>query len=204
MKTISINVIGWLFVILGVLIVVFSDQILTHWPVTIFYPDARSWMWVAHWHAAISMAGVLTCSVGTWLLSASPYLHRTYCIAFAASPIFVWAFIWWILGNWGVYVTHGTVDSWWAQDCLAVAFLILTVFVPPHERKIIFGIMSLIYLILCLLLLAFSLCSQNENLFKRRVSQAYTMPTEASKAAYLTFNSRWMPDFSMCLRKAAV
>src|SRR5208282_3105651 len=86
MKTISIKVIGWLFVILGVLIVVFSDQILTHWPVTFFYPDERSWMWVAHWQVAISMAGVLTCSVGTWLLSASPYLHRAYCIAFAASP----------------------------------------------------------------------------------------------------------------------
>jgi hypothetical protein len=199
-KTTSIKAIGWLFVILGALVVVFSDQIITHWPVTFFYPDERSWTWVAHWHAAISMTGVMTCSLGTWLLSASPCFQRAYCIAFAASPIFVWAFIWWMLGNWGVYVTHGTVDSWRAQDCFAVVFLILTVFTPPQERGEIFGIMALIYLILCLLLLAVSLCSQNENLFKHRVSQADTTPTEGSNAVYFTFNSRWMPNFSMHLR----
>lgn len=169
MKTTPTKVTGWLFVLIGALIVVFSEQILTHWPVTIFYSEERRVLWATHWNIAISMAGVLTCSAGTCLLSTPPYLHRAYCVAFAASPIFVWSSIWWVLGSWGVLMTHGTTSSWWAQDCLAVAFLILTIFAPLRERKVIFGMTSLIYLILCMLLLAFSLCSQNESLLKHRV-----------------------------------
>lgn len=164
MKSITTKISGWVSILLGVLIIVFSDYLHGHWPVTGFLPDAPSHLertiWATHSTIAISITGIVTCSVGMWLLSCWPHLHRAYWIIFIASPIFVWGFIWWILGGWDVIMTHGTTGSWWLLDCIAAAFLILALFIPARGRQIAFGIASVFYLVVCMLLLAFSLWTQ--------------------------------------------
>jgi len=159
-----ITIFGWLSMLLGVLIVVCSDYLHGHWPVTGFLSDAPSdlerTVWATNSTIVISITGVLMCSVGMWLLSTWPYLHRAYWIAFVASPIFVWGFVWWILGGWNVTMTHGTTGSWWLLDCLAAAFLILSLFTPTRGRQVVFGIASIFYLVVCMMLLALSLWTQ--------------------------------------------
>ena len=164
MKSKTIIIVGWLFVFVGVLIVVFSDYIHGHWPATAFLSDEPSDMertiWATDSTIVISIAGVLICSAGMWLLSVWPYLHRVYWFTFVVSPIFVWGSIWYLLGHWGVVMTHGTTGSWWLQNCLAVAFLILALFIPARGRQIVFGIASVFYLVACMLMLALSLWTQ--------------------------------------------
>ena len=73
MKSTSIKIVGWLFILLGVLIVVFSDYIHGHWPFTAFLSNAASDVerttWATDSAIVISIGGVLICSVGMWLLS---------------------------------------------------------------------------------------------------------------------------------------
>lgn len=176
MKSAPGKIIGWLFALLGVLVVIFGDYIHGHWPVTIFFTEDRRVLWATYATIAISVIGVLLCSAGMWLLSTWAYLHRVYWIAFVASLVFVWCFIWWILGRWDILMTTGTILCWWVQNYLAAAFLILALLIPARARHIVFGITSVFYLVACMILLAFSLCTQNNKWEPRTVSLSNTAP----------------------------
>lgn len=164
MKYKSIKIVGWLSIFFGVLIVVFNDYVHGHWPVTAFLSDnpthAERTIWATDSDIVISITGVLFCSAGMWLLSPWPYLHRAYWIGFVASPIFVWSFVWWILGGWDFMMTEGTTESWWIQNCLAAVFLIFCLFIPTYGRQIVFGITTIFYFVASMTLLAISLWSQ--------------------------------------------
>jgi hypothetical protein len=205
MKSTSIKIVGWLFILLGVLIVVFSDYIHGHWPVTAFLSDIPSdterTTWATESTIVISIAGVLICSAGMWLLSTWTYLHRAYWIAFVGSPIFVWSFIWWILGRWNILMTEGTILSWWLQDCLAATFLIFALLIPARGRQIVFGITSVFYLVACMMLLALSLWTQTGRWGPHTVSrsnkslQATRDGVSSSAVAVHVASRRWLSFF---------